>query len=493
MDLHTIIGYPLFIVAALEFLLGIILLKQNFRQSPVIRSVAAFSFTLAGFALFAAITYVRSSLGLEYTLFTRLTWIGWFSIPAALQFIFYLKDESGRDARTVGRILYPFWLVIFLLTLFTDLVEPGHLSLVPYIGQAGPLENATRFVGAILILWVVYEIYKLRKQVSGIKKAQLNYFFHGILIFGVSGAFVVGFLQLLGGFGFDPALGAYLSLPWVVLTFYAITRYRLFDIHIIVSRTLSISLLFVLIAGIHIALFSFFDPILGSTYAILMSLSLITLLFFVTPVSRMMQQWIQNMILQGKYDYQEILKESSKAMVSILYLDDLLRYIIDSYRKSLRADTICLFLRGDDGQYVVRHGFAVHDALAKGQALDQKAVALIQNPVQIVVREELESMLPAKEFAPLNAYLKKIGAELLVPMQYQGKLQGLLTLGLKGNGEPYVQSDIDLLETLAGQAAVAIENARLYEEAKQVRQSLEESEQRFHDLYESAIRKYLSL
>ena len=39
------------------------------------------------------------------------------------------------------------------------------------------------------------------------------------------------------GAGVDPALVAYFSLPWVVFAFYAITRYRLFDIQIILSGT----------------------------------------------------------------------------------------------------------------------------------------------------------------------------------------------------------------------------------------------------------------
>ncbi len=493
MDFHIVIGYPLFFVAALEFVLGVILLKQNHRKSPVIRSVAAFSLFLSGYALFAALMYIRASMGLEYNLFTRATWIGWFSIPAALQFIFYIKDETGQHARTAGRILYPFWLIIYVLCLFTDLVEPGHDSLIPYVGKSGLLEEPARVVGSILILWIIYAISMLRKGVSGLRKAQLNYFFIGTLIFAGSGAFVVGFLQLLGGFGFDPALGAYFSLPWVALTFYAITRYRLFDLRIVVSRTLSIALLSVVFAGIHVGFFNFFEPVIGSTSAILISLSLIAFIFLVTPVSRVVQERIQKIVLQGKYDYQSILKESTKAIVTILDLDELLRFIIESFKKSLRADNICLFLRRKDGQFVMRHGFGFPDEASPGRELDHRVLPLIENQGQVVVREELAGMLPKNEFAELNACLQKIGAELIVPMQYKGTVEGILTLGHKGNWEPYMQSDIDLLETLAGHAAIAIENARLYEEARQFKKSLQESEQRVHDLYETAIRKYLSL
>jgi PAS domain S-box-containing protein len=79
----------------------------------------------------------------------------------------------------------------------------------------------------------------------------------------------------------------------------------------------------------------------------------------------------------------------------------------------------------------------------------------------------------------------QIGAEIIIPLIYKGKLQGILALGPKGNGRPYVKSDMDLLQTLAGHAALAIENAALYEEARLVKESLKESEQKFRTLAET--------
>lgn len=61
--------------------------------------------------------------------------------------------------------------------------------------------------------------------------------------------------------------------------------------------------------------------------------------------------------------------------------------------------------------------------------------------------------------------MERIGAEVSVPLFYKGELEGLLTLDHKATKEPYVQSDIDLLEALASQAIIAIKNAQLYEEA----------------------------
>jgi GAF domain-containing protein len=117
---------------------------------------------------------------------------------------------------------------------------------------------------------------------------------------------------------------------------------------------------------------------------------------------------------------------------------------------------------------------------------------LVQQTGNAMVREELERILSEKDFGDLNRALKEACAELIIPLRYKGQLAGVLTVGNKGNGEPYVQSDIDLLEALAGHAAVAIENARLYDEAKRAQESLRESEARLATMAEQSIEKYLS-
>jgi GAF domain-containing protein len=125
-------------------------------------------------------------------------------------------------------------------------------------------------------------------------------------------------------------------------------------------------------------------------------------------------------------------------------------------------------------------------------ALDREIVDLVQQSGQAVVREELERILPEPAFGGLNRSLSALGAEIIIPLRYKGHLEGILTLGNKGSGEPYIQSDIDLLDALAGHAAIAIENARLYEEAKQAHDSLKESEARLSAIVEHSIQKYLS-
>ena len=57
-------------------------------------------------------------------------------------------------------------------------------------------------------------------------------------------------------------------------------------------------------------------------------------------------------------------------------------------------------------------------------------------------------------------------AEVSIPLISKGQLIGMINLSHKFNKEIYSHEDIELLSTLANQTAIAIENARLYEDLK---------------------------
>jgi signal transduction histidine kinase len=62
--------------------------------------------------------------------------------------------------------------------------------------------------------------------------------------------------------------------------------------------------------------------------------------------------------------------------------------------------------------------------------------------------------------------LTKLEASVLVPVKSKDRLIGVILLGQKASGRAYSVDDLDFLFGVANQAAVAIENTRLYQEAK---------------------------
>lgn len=73
-----------------------------------------------------------------------------------------------------------------------------------------------------------------------------------------------------------------------------------------------------------------------------------------------------------------------------------------------------------------------------------------------------------------RTYAAETGAELVVPLKREGRVIGVLNLE-KPVGGRFAESEIMAMETLAGQVAVALENAYLYAHTRQTVQELSES------------------
>lgn len=477
--LLTTIGFTLLVIALFEIILGLLLLVNNPRNSRVQRSVAHISLFAAAFALITALMYLLGVQGSDITLLARANWVGWLTLPAAFQFIYYMQDENSRTARIGGYLIYAFWTLVLVISVSSDLIKRDHYQLYPYFNQDGPLGGPLRLAGSLLVFWIAYEIIKLRRRVSGIKKIQLHYFTFGLLVFGVGTVAVSGLFQLFGGFGLEPGLGSFFGLPWVVLTFVAITRHRLFDVRSVISRTVTILVLSSLLALVQIAAFRYLEPVLGHSLAIAVSLVMLGFAFFGTTFSKRVQTAVRRAVERDRFNYQEILKESIKAILTKLDSQDLMNYLMMSISRSLGVKIVCLFLKEKEGLYKLRA--RGEDSIAHPSCVENAQVMQwIENYGKTVILEDLYATPAAT--ADLQECMVRFDLEVIIPLFSNGSLLGVLVLGPKGNRDPYLASDIDLLETLAGHAAVAIENASLYEDAHQAKVSLQVSETKFRML-----------
>ncbi|MEP1080285.1 PAS domain-containing protein [Leptolyngbya sp. PL-A3] len=79
-----------------------------------------------------------------------------------------------------------------------------------------------------------------------------------------------------------------------------------------------------------------------------------------------------------------------------------------------------------------------------------------------------------------QCYLERfqVRSALLVPLKVQGKTIGVLSLTRHAPADPHTQDDLNLFQDLADRAAMAIANARLYQQAEQARQRAERTAER---------------
>src|SRR5688572_8184565 len=169
------IGYPLFIVAAMNFCLGAFLFLDGKRKEPLRPYAAAMALWNTLYCLVMAIAYVRAGHGLPYDAYYRAGWVGWLALPPIFQILLTLRGEPAR-ARRWGAALYGLWVCILALCLDTDLIETGAESLRPFVDRSGPLEQPARALGALTVCVAFYLMWDERRSQTGRKRQQTAYF-----------------------------------------------------------------------------------------------------------------------------------------------------------------------------------------------------------------------------------------------------------------------------------------------------------------------------
>ncbi|NVM52511.1 MAG: diguanylate cyclase [Candidatus Helarchaeota archaeon] len=185
--------------------------------------------------------------------------------------------------------------------------------------------------------------------------------------------------------------------------------------------------------------------------------------FLYGPLRRLLQP----VILGGKYDYQKLLRESTKSLVTMLDLKQLLNYIVNTISETVGVDKISLFLKEEGKRrYEIKASYGLDEELVDNYVLkpNEGIIPWLKQSKAVFIKEEMERALPGKAFENIYGDLGKIGAEFVLPLFYKHNLVGVLNLFNKQSGGIYNQTDIDILESLGAEAAVAIENARLHTE-----------------------------
>ncbi|MBW2593921.1 MAG: GAF domain-containing protein [Deltaproteobacteria bacterium] len=90
-----------------------------------------------------------------------------------------------------------------------------------------------------------------------------------------------------------------------------------------------------------------------------------------------------------------------------------------------------------------------------------------------MIRIRLAEDSDAADMEDVLADMDTLNAQIALPMFFERRLNGFIVLGEKKSGDLYSREDLDLLETLAGQSALAIENARSYRRIEDLNVNLE--------------------
>lgn len=191
-----------------------------------------------------------------------------------------------------------------------------------------------------------------------------------------------------------------------------------------------------------------------------------------------------NARLEAQVSWLTALAKVGQSVTSSLDLDEVLRRIVEAGVLLTRAEEgfLALLDEGSDQLY-----------LRAVKNIDEERSKTLRLPVHdSLVGEVMRTGRPYRSTRDPDDEPLKVSTGFLVhsllhvPLSYKGKKMGVLTVDNHTSNRPFVEADEIKLTSLADYAAVAIENARLYEQAQdeidertRVQEALRESEERY--------------
>jgi PAS domain S-box-containing protein len=261
----------------------------------------------------------------------------------------------------------------------------------------------------------------------------------------------------------------------IVIIAHAIVRHRLMDMRVMIRKSVVYFASFVAAGAILAGLILLTDSLFGTANLGLASdivLSLAVAVMF-HPLKASIQQMCDRYLYRGHYDYQHTVKRASAAIIHLLKLPLLLKYLASLIGQTMRSEWMAVYLASESAATEYRLIF--HFPLDSGPLSATLPMISASRSALPAVFTTTGAALSAEahDTNPATTELKAMGVELGIPLIDDHGLMGFILLGPKLSGDAYFSEDIDLLSTLANQAGVAIKNAQLYEQVVLINEYLQ--------------------
>jgi signal transduction histidine kinase len=390
-------------------------------------------------------------------------------IPAAFLIFALLFPREQRSINSSKLILLGLPTVLFSSLSFTN-------QIVLSLGQGPTMFNYGRFYPFFSIYLVGYIgggflfLMQTYKRSIGIERLQLKYCLLGMLFTSTLGLTNNLFLPMVGVSRFN-WIGPSVTVIMLGFTAYSIVKHRLMDINIVLKKgtTYVLLMLFLFVPSSLLIILGqrfFYKEINYPFFFFIFSILLVVAVFFY-KVKPGAEKAVEQFLFKKHYDYRETLGKFSKAMVTILDLQSLSKRAIETITQTMGVEKASLFVLNEE-----KGGYDLYESknikipavplLSKGDPLPHD----LEKFGEIIMREELAKGADIPESDSVIHQMSSLEAEVSIPLISKGQLIGIINLSYKFNKDIYSDEDIELLSTLANQMAVAIENAKLYEDLK---------------------------
>lgn len=395
---------------------------------------------------------------------------------AGLLAVFFLR--FGQEIAGRSRPKYTAYLTVIGLAVSAGGLVPGVIAK----GITPPASIETHLIGLIvygltlLLLMgsgISFLVHGLRSS-YGKEKSQIVFILFGLAIAAGIGVFCNLILPLTGSYSLV-AVGPTGSLFFIIATAYAILHHKLFDIRLILARTLGYGLALIALAAMYgLVIFAslrlFFD----------IELSLAVQAYFVAATSlvgaafpvlkKFFDHATDTLFYRDAYDPQALFDKLNRLFVSSLDIDHLMKSSADMLVDTMRVEYCLVGLR--DGDNDVRL-YGTKDAELSSRAMQRIRTLAPKVRTNVIILDNMG----AGTHDDLRELMRVNNIAALIRLEQSSRTAadrlGYVVLGFKKSGNAYGKQDATTLEVIANSLVLAIQNALRYEEIERFNETLQ--------------------
>ncbi len=258
---------------------------------------------------------------------------------------------------------------------------------------------------------------------------------------------------------------------------YAIVRHGLFDIRLTAVRSVAYLLSISTMAGIYFGLAYlasvtiFQDNVTtGLSMGPINIVMALILAFIFQPIKRFFDHWTNRIFYRDRYDTSEFITQLGRVLTSTTRLHEVLELAGEKIQKTLKSNGyMFLVYRDHHSDALVGQGIRNHFNDEEYASLRDAAAYATGH---VILTGAMEHAKTESE-RHIHALLARRSIALVLPLASADEVIGYLLLG-EQQGGGYGKRDISVLETIADELVIAIQNARSVQVVRDVNTHLEQ-------------------
>jgi len=385
-----------------------------------------------------------------------------------LHFALVFPERTVGTTRSLSKLVAVYTPPSALL-LFHVSTALNKFGFVPWLGSRVLLDKIEwSYLGIYFVAAAIVFYKSFREAPSGVLRQQVKWLTGGTL----AGSLPFALLYVVP-FVIDAAPRTWmkfsaLSLVLIPLCFgYAIIRYRLMDVDIIFKRGLAYTAATAGVAAVYFALVALIAEIFHAqtTGPVGGMIAIVIAAFLFQPFREWIQARLDRFFYRDRLDYRRTLIEFGRTLTNEVRFDPMLGSVMDRVSQTLLVDRLAIFME---------------DPLQPGQMRIARSMGVrLSEPMDLSFLEParpefargalfFESPRAARDVGDsVRQTLEQLDLNYFIPCRIREHTVAVLGLGKTVDGDFLSSDDVELVQTIAGYVAVALDNAQLYTSLEQ--------------------------